>query len=174
MIGHKKSQSETVGFIVIILLVMIIGVIFLGIALKPKGGVVTIDAELSNFLTAAGKYTSDCARDYQPNYRSVNDLVSDCYNGFSCLDLRKACDVLNSTYAGMLENFRPGSSELSYYSLAIKYVQNASVEFEEGVGFGYIIFKGNPLDCASKRAGRSYISLSSGQALVQLEVCLAS
>lgn len=172
----KKTQSETVGFIVIILMVMIIGVIFLGISLKKQPTVEATDSEIANFLVTSARYTSDCAKDYEPNYREMIDVISDCYQNSACLDARTVCSVLNQTYTEMLINFRPSGKVLSYYKLSFYYVQNMTQTPADGTRFANEISFGNSSGCASKRAGRNYISLPSGTgyALEQLEVCLAS
>jgi hypothetical protein len=172
----KKTQSETVGFIVIILMVMIIGVIFLGISLKKQPTITATDSEIANFLVTSARYTSDCAKDYEPNYREIGEVIADCYQNSACLDGRTTCLVLNKTYTEMLTNFRPSGKVLSYYKLSFYYVQNLTQTASEGTSFANEVTFGNSSGCASKRAGRNYISLASGNgyALEQLEVCLAS
>ena len=172
----KKTQSETIGFIVIILMVMIIGVIFLGFSLKKQPTVEATDSEIANFLVTSARYTSDCAKDYEPNYREMSDVISDCYQNSACLDGRTTCFVLNKTYTEMLTNFRPSGKVLNYYKLSFYYVQNITQTVADGTKFANEVAFGNSSGCASKRAGRNYISLSSGNgyALEQLEVCLAS
>ena len=59
-IDNKKGQQEMVGFIVIVLIIVIAGVIFLGIYLRGDKKINTLDAEISNFLIASSRYTSDC------------------------------------------------------------------------------------------------------------------
>ena len=87
-IKNIRSQQETIGFIVIVLMVIIVGIIFLGISLrKGTREVVAVDAELANFLSASSSYVTDCAKDYEPNYGKLGDVVEDCYNNDrKCLD----------------------------------------------------------------------------------------
>jgi hypothetical protein len=170
----RRAQSETVGFVIIILLVMIIGVIFLGISLKPKPHSIAVDAEISNFLITSAKYTSSCAKDYEPNYRTLGDLVADCYQNIACLDGTSSCNLLNQTYSEMLKSYRPSGRVLSYSKLSFYYLENASAPVERGTKFGSEIIFGNSSTCVSKRYGRNYISLSQGSAVEQLEVCLVS
>jgi hypothetical protein len=172
---NRKSQSETVGFIIIILLVVIVGVIFLGLSLRNKPSIVTVDAELSNFLLASSKFTTDCAQDYEPYYLSLEQVASNCYNQDSpCLNGKTACEVLNKTYGDMLKSFRPGGKTLDYYKLAFYYSSNRSMSLESANKFISDITSGNSSTCSSKRGGRNEISLSPGMIVEQLEVCLAS
>lgn len=171
-----KGQSETIGFIVIILMVMIIGVIFLGIAIKPKGGVIATDSEIANFLITSLEFRTDCAKDYEPNYLYLKEVVSECYSSNTqCLDGRDVCFVLNKTYSEMLTNFRPSGKVLSYYKLGFYYLANLSRPISTGTKFGTEIVWGNSSTCSSKRAARKETSLNPPGGIVeQLEVCLAS
>ncbi len=171
---NKKSQSEAVGFIVIVLLVMIVGVIFLGISLRQDdSGVVTTDSEISNFLSAASSYTTSCAIEHEFDYRTLENLAGDCYKGKSCLNGKSSCDMLNSTYSDMLKNFRPGGTPLGYYKLTFSYAQNSSSSAEDRIKFGKEIIYGNGLGCVSKRAGEKGISFNDGEIVEILETCVA-
>jgi hypothetical protein len=171
----KRAQSETVGFVLIILIVMVVGVVFLGISIRNKPNVVvSSDAELANFLSASVKYTTDCARSYEADYRSLEDSIADCYSNAVCLDSRSSCFVLNKTYSEMLQNLRPGGKELSYYKLAFYYTLNSSEDVDRSNEFTSSIISGNSSQCGSKRASRNYVSVSSGTIIQELSVCLAS
>lgn len=176
MIKPNKGQSETVGFIIIILMVMIIGVIFLGISLRPKIGVIATDSEISNFLITSLEYRTDCAKDYEPNYLYLRDIVSECYSSnIKCLDGQNPCLILNKTYSEMMTNFRPSGKVLSYYKLGFYYLTNLSMPILTGTKFGSEIIWGNASSCSSKRAARKETSLNPPGGIVeQLEVCLAS
>jgi hypothetical protein len=172
-IKSRKSQSETVGFIVIVLMVMIVGVIFLGISLRKQPTAIATDAEISNFLITSGKYTTDCAKDYEPNYRDLQEVIADCYQNKLCLDERNTCFVLNKTLSEMLKNFRPSGKVLSYYRASFYYTENISDSSESRKTiFGNEISSGEASSCISKKAGRNYINLASGYAVEELEVCL--
>jgi hypothetical protein len=179
MIKLKKnvhSQQETIGFIIIILMVMIVGVIFLGLSLR-KGNyeVVAVDAEIANFLSASAAYKTDCALDYEPNYRTLGEVAVDCYNNNrACLNEKNSCEVLNSSYKDILKNFRPGGKPTSYYKLSFYYQVNISESLGDARRFGDIIEKGNSSLCVSRRAGKNDISLGGQGNIVELlEVCLA-
>lgn len=172
----KNSQQETVGFIVIVLMVMILGVILLGLSLrKGQYEVIATDSEIANFLSASAEYKTTCALDYEPHYRILGDVAVDCYsNDRACLDGRKSCSVLNDTYKEIIANFRPGGTPLVYYKLSFYYQANLNESLGEAHRFGDIIESGNISKCSSKRAGRNDISIGGeGNIIELLEVCLA-
>ena len=176
--NFKKTQSETVGFVVIVLVVLIIGVIFLGISLRNKNAVVaTVDAELSNFLIASSSYTTDCYKDSEPNYRSLSDLVKDCYekdfSKITCLSGKTSCDALKETYSSMLEKFKPAGT-LAYSKLRAYYLPKS--EDNETAAEETAIFElaqGDSKKCAEKRAGRIQASEQEGSIFTELEICPA-
>jgi len=164
-----------VGFIIIILMVMIIGVIFLGISLRKSvqgSGVEATDAEISNFMSASLGYVTDCAKDYEPNYRTIEDVIDDCYAKRSCADGRKTCDVLNKTYSEILPNFKPAGSQISAYRMNFYYLQNASADVGESERLDMGFYSGNMDTCQSRKAGMTSISIGEGYIAEVLEVCL--
>lgn len=177
MISKKNSQQETIGFIVIILMVMIASIIFLGLSLR-KGTyeVVAVDAEIANFLSASAAYKTECALDYEPNYKTLGDLAVNCLsNNADCLDGKKVCDVLNQSYKDILNNFRPAGKPALYYKLSFYYQSNLSESLSNARRFGDIIEAGNSSLCSSRRAGRNDISIGGqGNVVELLEVCLES
>ena len=170
---NKKAQHEMTGFVIIIVMVMIIGVIFLGISLRKHQPIVTIDSEISNFLIASDAMTSDCAQTYEPNYRTLEELAIDCYSVKSCLDSRNACDVLKTTYNELLPKFKPAGTIKSYKM--IFYFQQGSNESEiRPSSFLTLASDQNQANstCSSKRAGKNIISVSGGEIVQDLEICL--
>jgi len=164
-----KAQQEAVGFIVIILIVVIAGVIFLGISLRKPIEKIN-DPEINNFLSSSSRYTSSCAKTYEPNYLDLGELSYECFNMNSvCLDNKKACDVLNSTYFEMVSKFKPAGT-LRYYSLSFGYKQEIN---ETGREF-LRIESGNSSKCRTRLAGRSLENLGSrGYIATELEICSA-
>jgi hypothetical protein len=159
---------------VIIVMVMIIGVIFLGIFLRKNKPIVTIDAEISNFLISSAAYTSDCAQDYEPNYRSVEELAVACYAAKGCLDGRNSCDVLRDFYNEMLPKLRPAGT-INSYKMNFAFLQEGNES--EALPTPFLSIKSAGIDvtqtCSSTRAGRNIISISGGDIIQELELCLA-
>lgn len=95
----KRSQHEIVGFVLIVLIVSIIGVIFLSITLGNPEPEKQNSVEVSNLLEASMYKTTNCAINYIPQYRNIQDLVKECYKEKSgdskeCLDGKEICKQL--------------------------------------------------------------------------------
>jgi len=182
----NKSQQEAVGFVVIILIVMIIGVIFLGIWFRAskQGGVFVESAEISNFLSASLGYTTECYKDNAYDFKNLGDVVLYCYNNdaVNCPEAENSCAYVNKTYGAMLEKFKPAGI-LSYYSLTASYrvLKNESSgsgeenEAQTGISAPFIkIAKGDSSKCVTKIGGQSPIDAGEGDIMVTLETCRAN
>ncbi|MEK6872882.1 MAG: hypothetical protein AABW90_02635 [Nanoarchaeota archaeon] len=106
--NSKHSQQEIAGFVLIVLIVSVIGVVFLSIAFgKPETSKQT-SVEVSNLLIASMYYTTDCAVNYIPQYRDVQDLIKECYNDKignyrECLGGEKVCKALEKNLKNILD-----------------------------------------------------------------------
>jgi hypothetical protein len=164
-----KAQQEMAGFILIVLMIIIIGVIFLGIFLKKSQTIETIDSEISNFLTASLKYTSNCALEYEPNYQTVKELVEMCFGKSKCLDNQDACETLKSVYGAMIVKFMPAGT-IDYYKIGF-YHQNAINNSAERKSITSLE-SGNYSKCPIKRGGQTvYSAASGGYVFAELEIC---
>jgi len=172
---NKKSQNEAFGFVIIVLLVVIVAVIFLGIALRKDNPNIATDAEISNFLTASSQYSTECYLDAIPKYRKLADLEKDCYyrnfEQVKCPENQNACDILNKTYYDILKEFRPGGRVLSYYKLNFYYLSGS--QEEQRISFGNDLIFGNSTGCFSKRGATSEISGNEEKSSIvaNIEVC---
>jgi len=98
----KRAQEEMVGFVLIILLVVVVGLVFLGYSLRHKQEPVQ-NAEVRSMINAMLVYTTNCSP-YFPNYYSVQDLIKACYNKENCDNIDMySCEYLNSLLKDMLE-----------------------------------------------------------------------
>jgi hypothetical protein len=105
-LANKKGQEESMGFVVIIMLVLVVGIVFLGFSLRQNRTVVQQQQELSDMTWAVLSYTTNCT--ISGEARSIWDLSKDC-------DVRpsQACDVgeddvcaaLNKTLYKVLTNW---------------------------------------------------------------------
>jgi hypothetical protein len=164
----KKTQQETVGFVLIVVIVMIVGVIFLGISLRNKQEPVFVeDSELGNFLASSLKYTSDCYESHDSDFKSIEELTSYCYaqKALVCPNSKTPCKVLEDTYSDMLELYRPAGI-LKYSVLSFSY--NDSLTKVEFLNMSL----GNQSLCSSKRQAKQEIDKGTGRIIVQLQVCL--
>ncbi len=106
MVKNKSGQEEIVGFVVIVVLVVIIGVIMLGIGLRKGDSTVEQDSgEIYRFLESAMQYTTECAISYEPAFSSLGDLIEECNSnsGRICVNGEGVCDVLNRDIKEILE-----------------------------------------------------------------------
>lgn len=165
--NKRKGQQEIVGFVLIVMIVVIIGVVFLGISLrKSTSGVIQDDVELMNFLSSSMEFTTDCVL-REPFYASLKDVADGCYNNRACTDGRTACDVLNSTYKGMLGELWPADVDrpIKYVSIAAYYQSDISDPETKQADF-FFIEQGNKSLCSTERSGRYF-----GGMIVEMRVC---
>ncbi len=79
MIKRKQAQHEIVGFVLIVLIVSIVGVIFLSLAISKGKQTTQQSVEVSNLLQSAMYYTTNCEVNYAVQYREMQDLIKECY-----------------------------------------------------------------------------------------------
>ena len=116
-----KAQHEIMGFVLIIILVSVIGVVFLGLSQKDK--VEPTNSPLAeNFLESFLHQTTNCSK-YSSGvpYMSVQDLAKSCSKGGACSDALTSCEALNLTVLSTLErSFQAGADyPLKGYSFVI-------------------------------------------------------
>jgi len=127
-INRKKGQEEMVGFVLIIVLVAIIGVIFLSISLRTSGSSVGEESDkIGSLIGALAQVTTKCEIP-EAHYQDVGDLIDKCNEGKSCSSCDglecgsgSACDVLKNTLEGSLKtSYAVGEgSYVRYYNLSI-------------------------------------------------------
>jgi len=160
----KRSQEEIIGFVLIVVLVVIVGVILLGLALR-KSSPSQNSVELSNFLEASMLTTTSCAINFVPNYESLQDLILACWNNEKCLNDKPACEMLNKTAAELLDKSFPiNSGRYSGYKINIFYAINETESRQDILSLD----KGN---CSSGAGGEKIIPASPGNIITRLEVC---
>ncbi len=95
---NKKSQHEILGFVLIVLIVSIIGVIFLSLYIAKGKNTKQTSVEISNLLEASMYYTTDCAIGSFPKYQELQDLIKKCYDNPSerCIS-RDNCETSAGT-----------------------------------------------------------------------------
>ena len=177
----KKSQQEIIGFVLIIIIVSIIGIIFLGLSIGRGEKSKQTSIEVSNLLESSMYYTTDCAVSFIPQYKDGQDLVKACWNNERCLDendeaTRDACEVLNETLKQIInkgldvcddENICVNNAyklNIYYSSLDLQLPNEEVLSFQEGV------FE----NCKSSFGGSHAIHLTSitaGTLNLELEVC---
>ena len=171
----KRSQHETLGFVLIVVIVSIIIVIFLGLS-AGKGKVVGQNSvEISNLLQASIYYTTDCAINFLPEYENIQGLISACYKNSEqkCLNGKNVCEALNETFKRIVEQtlrISPDSPNKAY-TLNIYSSPLNNLHDKETIAF---IQKGVFADCKSKPGGIYSLptgTFSSSTINIELEIC---
>lgn len=99
----KLGQEEMVGFVLIVILVAIIGLVFLGIILRQPSEISYQESqEISSFLKSLRQYTTDCQK-FEENYVILEDLIKMCDQGEKCLDDRISCDILEQEVQAIMD-----------------------------------------------------------------------
>jgi len=168
----KRSQHEIVGFVIIVVIVSVIGLILLSFGIgrdTPK----QTSAEISHFLQSSMYHTTDCAINYIPQYKDVEDLIKLCYNGQRCLDERDACEVLNLTLQDLIESgFDIDENGINKaYKIKIYHTDSDSTQIADD---NILILEGGVFDKCSTKLGASTVIASgfiSGIIKVELEIC---
>lgn len=119
---RKKAQEEMVGFVLIVVLVAVIGVVILGISLRKQDTTAVQESEeLNSFLSSISHFTTDCQTS-ELKYRTVGNLIVDCYEAEQCLDGKLTCKVLEDTLKNLLDHSTyvvSKQSDIVYYELKI-------------------------------------------------------
>jgi len=172
---NKKAQHEIMGFVLIIIIVSIIGLIFLGFMVGKGEPVIQESIQISNLLISSMYYTSDCAINYVPNYKDGQDLIKECYsNSISvCLNSKNVCESLDSTMRKLIgESLKVGEdSPNKAYELIIYYKDLEGELPNEEI---LILEEGIFSNCSSQTGGRHFIpagDVGGGTINVELSVC---
>ena len=79
---NKSAHEEMVGFVLIILIVVVIGLVFVGYSLRHKQEPVQ-NAQVSSLINTMLAYTTNCTP-YGLAYYNLRDLMKACYNQEKC------------------------------------------------------------------------------------------
>ena len=170
----KRAQQEILGFVLIVLLVTIIGVVFLSFSIGKSRPTKQTSAEISNFLEASMYHTTGCAVNYIPQYREVQDLIKECYKNpeQKCLNGFGVCTELETTLKTLIDKSLQVSEESpnKAYNLRIYYSSLNSLNETFDI---LLLEEGIYQNCSSNPGGSHSIAvtLSSGIINTELEVC---
>jgi len=94
----KKGQEELVGFVLVVVIVAVAGLIIMGLFLRIDGGKQTMkSADIAQFLDSASLVTTKCHISSPLFPASIGELAVACSSnkGERCLEGTNACSVLN-------------------------------------------------------------------------------
>jgi len=172
----RRAQHETAGFVLIVVVVTIIGLIFLTFLAMSRHEVPK-SAEVSHLLQASMYYTTDCM--VIGEYKNLEELIESCYykqighRSEICLDNREVCDALELNLKDVIDkSLGVGSnSPNKAYKMNIFYEDLESEVPDEGI---MDLENGEYNNCSYVIAGDHILLVgltSPGVINVQLEVC---
>ncbi len=131
--NNKKGQEEMVGFALIIIIVAVIILVFISFSLRDSQKETVESYEIDSFIGSFLEYTTDC-RDRTNDLLTVKDLIIECDNLNVCGDGRPACDVLDSTLKGIIdESWKVGADRpIKGYELNISSEESNILSIEKG------------------------------------------
>ena len=161
---NKRAQHEIVGFILIVIIVVIIGLFMLVIYLRqPAPSYKSLDVQ--NFLEASMLYTTGCVTSIEPV--NMQDLIKSCKNNRKCLNNEMACKVLEKEFEELVHESWLVSEEgaVKAYFLRIYYeedeIKEELLELQEG-------------NCTGTRIGAEHlIHQYPGNIIISMEICHA-
>lgn len=171
---NRKSQSETVGFVLIIIIVAVIMMVFLWFLFIGKQTDIYTSADISDLLSASMLYTTNCSTTYMPVYESGQELVKECYAnaGELCLDGRTVCQALNDTIKETIGDVLDVSEISRYKAFKVNisyYVKGSTTPRNEFFNTG----RGSFANCSARYGGYNPIYQSPGYIEIRLQVCKA-
>jgi hypothetical protein len=165
---YKNAQHEIIGFVLIIVVVAVVGLIFLSLSIGRGGVSERTSVEVSDFIQSSMYYTTECAIVFEPQYENLQDLIRECVknSGKKCLDGRSVCETLNNTIKEIVSSSFDvnGEGVNKAFEFKINYKDKSTDEFMK---FNKGLF-GN---CSYILGGKQSIPLDSGNINVELELC---
>lgn len=164
----KKAQHEIVGFVLIVVIVVVIGLFLLVFYLRqPATKHKSLDAQ--NFLRASMAYTTECSESIEP--LSLEDLIKSCDNNDVCLNGELACDVLNNTLSELTHESWLVSADRSEnaYFIDIYYEERKEEEI-----IGKEILSLEEGNCTGAKIGAEHLIHNyPGNIIINMEICYA-
>ena len=163
ILKDKRAQEEMIGFILIVVIVVVVALILMSLTLR-KSAPEKNSKEIENFLEASMLSSSRCAIKFVPQYDSMQDLITSCYENKDCENGEKSCAVLNSSMRDMINEAFPigGGGQYKSYYLTMDYSTNGSV--------GENILKLGDSSCSETGALKS-IPDYPGEIVVEMDLC---
>jgi hypothetical protein len=158
--SNKKGQEEMAGFVAIVVLVSIIGLVMLGIILRNKPAE-SNSPEVYQLLESTMEVTVNCSLGQETT--RIRDLFESCHKGELCSNGDEVCTILKDTLAGTIENglYRGNQSNVKYI-LEARFISSSSSSI-------IILQKGN---CSQNSVGALYpLPANLGRIDVKLDLC---
>lgn len=172
MIDNTKSQQEIAGFVIIVAVVTIIGIVFLSLMFMRGGENTQTSAEISSFLMSGLYSTSEC---YVNNMLNLEDLAREVNRnpGLKCENGKNAILVLNQTFSRLIEEglLISDNSPNKAFKLNIYYIEQNISSSKKTIIYSE---KGKFTNCSQTLGGKQITSSLPGTVNFELEVCKSS
>jgi len=166
----KLAQHEMVGFVLIVLIVTVIGIVFLSIMFGQNDAKKISSAEVSNLLSAAMYFTTDCSISYSPEYENIRDLISECYEDpqEDCQDGRKVCDILEPILEDLIDTSLDVSDDTPNRAYEFKIYHPGDDETSSEVIIQNT--RGNFNNCSAIVGGNEQVNVRSSSKDIQIDL----
>ena len=115
LLDHKKSQIETMGFVIIVILIAFIFIISLFFITKPKASLNEDYLKLNaDNLRSTILKTNICQN------ASIKDEIINCNSGFFSCDNINSCQDLNNVIKDIIESSVRNNYEFSVGNIVVK------------------------------------------------------
>lgn len=154
----RKGQSEMMGFMVIILMLVVIGVVFLSFSANDVDSSAVNDFELESFVQSVLGYTTDC-QDSRGDHLPLRKVIFLCGELESCYSGEDACEEMNKTLSPIMsEAWKIGEDwPTKGYSLQVfgekrkilnmtegtrtNAARSSGQKFESGIAIDFIVYR---------------------------------
>jgi hypothetical protein len=127
---NKKGQEEIVGFVVIVVLVLVIGLVFLVFTLRNQEAPSNLKSvNIQQFLESTMEYTTTCAISYEPAFSKLSALIQECHSGLStCISGDRPCSLARETLKEIIDSsfFIDEEAARKGYEFSSVYVSNTT------------------------------------------------
>ncbi len=166
----RNGQEEIMGFVLIVVLLVIVGVIFLGIRLRNPEHVQRESELIYRFIESSMEQTTDCKTSESGNFWALDSLIRDChtYNN-ECTSGDKTCDIVENTLKDILNSTWQVGPDFPFkgYEVEISYSFNSSGQQQ----FDSVLNLSSGL-CSSSYSGSSYgIPEPPGHITTKVKIC---
>jgi hypothetical protein len=161
---NNKAQHEIVGFILIVIIVVIIG-LFLLVSYLRDEPVKYQSLNAQNFLQSSMQYTTSCSLSIEP--LDIQDLIKSCYKNDQCSDDKMACEVLNETLSELVHESWLVSADRpeNAYFLTIYYEEGENAFSEE------ILYLEEGNCTGTKTSAEHLLHYNKGNIVIIMELC---
>jgi hypothetical protein len=173
---NKKGQNEIVGFVMIVVIVVLIGLFLLVFSLRHDSAR-TESKNVENFLISSVSYTTSC--NISLEHLDLGGVMKKCYEGMGCSNGKTSCQVLNETYSEILDQTWKINSNrpVNYYSLHLYYKEASKENNTSGEKDGEKLKIEEILNLTSGNCngsivgGENFLNYQRGNIIADLEIC---